>query len=235
LFPYAWSLLAAGIAQAEASGDARVLHEALTKLVNLQFRSDLQVDANGIQISSGADYSTLVSSTVYAAAGHRMELIRRCFSADRPLSKTGSPVNKAAANLLVFLVNPQWKHAEKGLAQARRFVESKASIADRAFVGYFLAMATKEDDDGPKALDEFAALYLKSDWGRYAAFTKPLFLHGLVSLARAFRPGMVTASARDALLGEKWTGLFNRCEEFMLAHPATEAAFTGELAFLNVS
>jgi len=236
IFPtLGWGLVEAGTCQAEAYGNPALLYEMLSKLVSLLYRSLNQFDARGIHISSGYDYSQLVELVVYAAAQNRTEFVSKLFGSERPLSKAGYPPRKHAANLLVALNSPSWKHIDKAISQAEQFVNSKSnSKIDKAFVRYFLGLIERDGSQCSSAIAEFADLYCKSDWGRYKPFTKPVFLYGLLSFANQIHPDIVPTGSNIDVLGESWSRLWTRYEERINEYMNMEYRFTGNLAFLNI-
>jgi len=231
-----WGVIQAGTSLAERTGDPKFLHDMLSKIVSLLYRSDSQFNDKGIGMYSGYDYSVLVDVAIYAAAQKRMRLVRNMFGVERPLSRVGYPPIKHAANLLVGILNPLWEHGKKARSQAEQFVTAKSnSKIDKAFVRYFLGINANDSGLCLSAITEFAQLYCRSDWGRYKPFTKPVFLYGLLSIANECYPNIVQTGKNIQVLGDVWSQLWTKYEDRFQDFNVTSFGFTGNLSFLNVS
>ncbi len=235
LYPdFGWPLVRAGVHEALAGGGARTLHEMLVKFIGLSGRAANRFDAEGLHPGSGADYCWLVPLAVDAAALGDRGLVQRLFHAGRPLSRHGTAAMRHAANLLVLAGNPAWPWRDKALAQAHKGLLGKSlAQVDRAFLGLFLTFVADDAVARRAALQEFAALYLRSDWGRHKPWTKPVFLYGLVSLARWFCPSFDWNTDAAPLFDATWRALWADYEARRGEFSTQQVAFDGDLAFLR--
>lgn len=232
--PLRWGFLAAGTAEAERTGDPNVLHRTLARFVSLTYRG-IRFDEKGICVSSGSDYCELVHPSIWAAAAGRFTLVRRSFHSGRSLSKTGDATSTRAANLLVILGEPGWRHREEALARAEKRLAAKSAPAvDKSFLQLLLALSRADGPAAEEALEAFGGSFLRSDWGRHRPYSKPLFLYGLFALARELRPGVLDRGSVDPLLGDAWADIWRRHEESLPRLRAAEPGFTADLAFLEV-
>ncbi|HOV57877.1 MAG TPA: hypothetical protein PLN91_08370 [Rhodanobacteraceae bacterium] len=235
LYPdFGWPLVRAGVHQAVASGDARVLHEMLVKFVGLSGRAANRFDPDGLHPSSGADYCLLVPLAVDVAALGDRGLVQRLFHAGRPLSRHGGAALRHAANLLVLAISPDWRWRDQALAQANTGLQGKSlARVDRAFLTVFQSFVDDDPAQRRDALQEFAGLYTRSDWGRYKPWTQPVFLYGLVSLARWFCPSFDWSAEAAPLFDATWRALWTSYEARRGEFDARADAFDGDLAFLR--
>ena len=235
LYPdFGWPLVRAGVHEALAGGGARTLHEMLVKFIGLSGRAANRFDAEGIHPASGMDYCGLVPLAVDAAALGDRELVQRLFHAGRPLSRHGTAPMRHAANLLVLAIHPDWRWRDQALARAHKGLLGKGlARVDRAFLAIFLSFVADDAAARREALQEFAALYLRSDWGRHKPWTQPVFLYGLVSLARWFCPSFDWSAEAAPLFDATWRALWADYAARRGEFGTQQAAFDGDLAFLR--
>lgn len=234
LFPaFAWPLVRAGLQQAERDDDPARAFETMVKFVALDHHHTAQGEETGLH-RDGQDYCTYVPLAVHAAAIGDHDRVRRLFHGGRDLPRHGAPVYRHAAGLLVRAWHPDWRHGGRALAQAEKFVAGKTtSQVDRAFTEILLTCCVDDPARRHAALRTFAALYLRSMWGMYKPWTRPMFLYGLASLARdrcpSFDWDVELAPLLDARQERLWRDYDARLRDFDRA----AAAFQGELGFLR--
>jgi hypothetical protein len=209
------------------------LAEGLHKFVACQHFSDNRFDSRGLH-PDGYDYSQLVDAAIFASAIGRFDLVNAAFHAGRPLSAHGFPPMKHAANLLVSLLNPDWPCTQTGLERASAFIGDKSGpVIAKAFVGFFRALATNDGPAAVQALEKIDQQYCRSDWGRHLPFRKPVFLYGLVSLARHLRRDLLPAAECASILGVEWIERWKAFEQFQSTTTPGAFRFEGELSFLS--
>lgn len=198
LFPQpGWALPAVGEAQALAADDPALLHGMLVRLVKCAHACWGVPDADGLHMGGG-DHSALVVPALYAAPLGRRYL-RAAFHGGRRPSRHGWPAYRHVANVLVSLEDPAWRHRAATLDQARAFAAGRSGAAiDRAFVALFIALLDRQAVAVNQALQEVAAGYLRSDWGRHKPQTRSAFLHTLLAEVQHRLPGVVDNATRDA-------------------------------------
>ena len=122
----------------------------------------------------------------------------------------------------------------QALAQANTGLQGKSlARVDRAFLTVFQSFVDDDPAQRRDALQEFAGLYTRSDWGRYKPWTQPVFLYGLVSLARWFCPSFDWSAEAAPLFDATWRALWTSYEARRGEFDARADAFDGDLAFLR--
>jgi hypothetical protein len=233
LFPRpGWDLPAVGEAQALAADDPAWLQGMLVRLVKCAHACWGVPAADGLHWGGG-DHSAQVMVVLYAAPLGRRHL-QAAFHGGCAPSRHGWPAYRHAANLLVSLEDPAWRHRAATLDKARAFAAGRGGAAiDRAFVALFIALLDQQSAAVNAALLEVAAGYLRSDWGRHKPQTRSAFLHTLLAEVQHRLPGVVSRATLDAMLPD------DACRTLWLRladHPpaaALQHRFGGALAFMD--
>lgn len=233
LFPQpGWTLPGVGEQQALAADDPALLHGMLVRLVKCAHALWGVPEADGLHWGGG-DHSACVVPALYAAPLGR-RYAQAAFHSGRAPSRHGWPAYRHAANLLVCLEEPAWRHRATTLDKARAFAAGRSGAAiDRTFVALFIALLDRQPAALNAALLEVAGGFLRSDWGRHKPQTRSAFLHTLLAEVQHRLPGVVSRATLDAMLpDDERRALWLRLAD----HPpaaALQHRFAGALAFMD--
>ena len=134
----------------------------------------------------GYGTADLLFPALYSALLGR-EYIQTHFHCASPLAQGVYAPYVHAANLMVITECGTWTHREQALAAASSYLALKKPPAvDKAFVRFFLGLVEQDKVKVSQAFTEFFDGYLKSDWGRYKPWSKPVFREALRCFALTF-------------------------------------------------
>jgi hypothetical protein len=231
-----WALLAVGDAQALAGRDAGLLHAALVRFAGCAWACWGRLDASGLHPTSGQDHCVRATPAVLAAPlGDAF--LHAAFPPQLKPSAQGHAPLRHAANLLASMLHADWPHAGPTRAKALAFRDGTAGhAADRAWVGFLLAVAARDAAGAETCWAAFAQAFVRSDWGRHKPATRPAFLHGMAALAQRHGAGALDAALIERELGADRAALWRQLDGLVAAAraaPMPSAGFAGRLAFLN--
>jgi hypothetical protein len=233
LFPkLGWALIGIGEAQALSSRDARVLYDTMARFIKCAHHCWGPVDERGLHWG-GDDFCSLVVPSLYSALLGKSYLAS-IFHCGRPMSATGYGAYLHAANLMVSLECKDWPFSKKAVARAQSYVASKSKpVADRAFVGFFVAVLAHDRSAIKEALLAFSDGYLKSDWGRHKLATRETFIQAMVTYARGHVADAIDAQTHSALMSEDRIALWNQVLRELDVYARTPHQFPAPIDFLN--
>lgn len=227
-----WGLIAAGERQALADDNPGVLHATLTRFLHCAHHCWGPTDESGLHWG-GQDHCALVVPALHGAP-LGSPYLAEAFHARRPLAKMGAAPLVQAANLMVSIECPDWRHRAQAQAQAERFLAGRRrAAADDAWVRFFAAVLAQDGMAAGAALTAFAAAYPVSDWGRHKPGTASTFIAALFAYADARLPQPLDEHTRTALLPPEVRRLWSGLQASLESLNAAPYRFAEPLDFLN--
>ena len=232
IFPkLGWGLLQFAYNQALTLDDPTPLLEAGWRFTRCAHGTYGHDDEMSFQAGS-QDYCRLIFPALFTLLQDD-RYVRSAFHAQRKMSKGGYPAFTHGVNVLVTLLNPEWPHAEKALARARSFTQSKSGkVIDKNFIGIFLGCLERDEAKVADSITGFHQTYYRTDWGRYKPDTLTLLMKALLNFVAPYAPG-AAARLPAFLFTEKESGLFHKLDAAKQHFDGQSRAFAAPLEFLN--
>jgi len=233
LFPdLGWGLIGSGVAEAMARNDAARLHDTFVRFTACAHAAFGTPDEQGVY-PGGCDHCSLLWPALHSAVLGRGYLAS-AFACERPLSVRGYAAYCHAVNAMACLDNPAWDRRDAALDKARAYLNAKGKAqVDKAFVGFFVALAEADRAALAASLEAFAGGFLKSDWGRYKPLTKPAMLLSMVAYAGLHLEAPLAEDTLSRLLPAELRAVWQAFARDRGVLARSPFRFGAPLAFLN--